>query len=134
MHEIILFLASDPIIRKAISNALESKGYCVLTASNMSSALEYLKECTPDLLLVRHYTEGLPGHEAATHMRKVCPGIPVLLVGGILDDEELEDRATLRGFEIFPRPFTAAELLDKVKEVLNKHSLRGKTAAKPEQQ
>ena len=124
MNEIILFLASAPVIRKAICKALESKGYIVVTASDLRHAVECLREYTPDLLMVRHYTESVPGHEAAIYLRKTCPGIPVLLVGGLLDDPSLEDRESLRGFEVFPKPFTAAELLDKVKEVLDKHSLR----------
>ena len=124
MNEIILFLASAPVIRKAISKALESKGYIVVTASDLSHAVECLRQYTPDLLMVRHYTESVPGHDAAVYLRKTCPGIPVLLVGGLLDDPSLEDRESLRGFEVFPKPFTAADLLDKVKEVLDKHSLR----------
>ena len=126
MNEIILFLASESVIRKAICKALESKGHIVLTASDVGSAVERLRECTPALLMVRHYTESVPGHEAAVYLRKTCPGIPVLLVGGLLDDPLLEDREILQGFEIFPKPFTAADLLAKVKEVLDKHSLPGK--------
>ena len=124
MNEIILFLASAPVIRKAICNALESKGYIVMTASDLSHAVECLRKYTPDLLMVRHYTESVPGHEAAMYLRKTCPGIPVLLVGGLLEDSSLEDRESLCGFEIFPKPFTAADLLDKVREVLDKHSPR----------
>lgn len=123
MREIILFLASEPTIRRVIGSALESKGYCVLNVPDLADAVDRLKECTPDLLLVRHYTSSISGHEAAIYLRKICPGIPVLLVGGILDDEELEDREILQGFEIFPKPFTTIELLGKVREVLNKHSL-----------
>jgi CheY-like chemotaxis protein len=116
----ILLLASDPVIRRVICNLLESEGYCVLPASGVGSAVDRLKELTPDLLMVRHHTESLSGHEAAMYLRRVCPGIPVLIVGGILDDVGLENREGLQGFEIFPKPFKAAELLDKVKEVLVK--------------
>lgn len=133
MNEIILFLASAPVIRKAICNALESKGYIVMTASDLSHAVECLEKYTPDLLLVRHYTESVPGHEAAMYLRKTRPGIPVLLVGGLLDDPSLEDRENLRGFEVFPKPFTATELLDKVRDVLDKHSLRNGGVRKLEQ-
>jgi hypothetical protein len=50
-----------------------------------------------------------------------CPGIPVLLVGGLLDDDRLENWELLEGLQIFPKPFQAAELLEKVKEALVKH-------------
>jgi len=85
-----------------------------------------MEECTPDLLMVGHYTENLSGHDAAVYLRKLCPGIPVLLVGGLLDDPGLTNREELRNFEIFPNPYKATELLERVKKVLNKSSLRAK--------
>ena len=121
-NKTILLLASDGLIRKVFCKALETEGYCVLEASDIGRAVDRLKECTPDLLMVRHYTESMPGHEAATYLRTKCPGVPVLIVGGILDDAWLENREVVHGFEIFPKPFKAAELLDKVREVLAKHS------------
>ena len=124
MSETILLLASEAVIRKVICEALESVGYFVLSAGDLSTAMDLLKDCTPDLFMVRHFTEEVPGHEAAMYVRATLPGIPVLIVGGILDDPGLENREILHGFEIFPKPFKAAELLGKVKEMLLKHSLR----------
>jgi len=79
----ILLLASEPVIRNVISKALESAGYLVLSANDLSSAMDWLKRCTPDLLMVRHYREDTPGHDAAIYVRASLPGIPVLLVGGV---------------------------------------------------
>jgi DNA-binding NtrC family response regulator len=129
MNKTILLLASDSVICKAISEALKSKEYFVLTANEISRAEKWVKECTPDLLIVGHYTEGISGHDAAMYLRRLCPGIPVLLVGGLLDDPQLKNREAIRNFEIFPRPYTAAELLDKVQEVLAKHSVRSKVGS-----
>lgn len=94
----ILFLVSDSHISKVISTALDSAGYLVLTARDIGRAIDCLKDCTPDLLIVRHYTASISGHDAAMHLRRICPGIPVLMVGGILDDGGLENRETLQGF------------------------------------
>jgi len=44
----------------------------------------------------------------------------VLIVGGILDDDELTNRSSFSGSRSFQKPFKAAELLDKVKDVLPK--------------
>ncbi len=126
MNQTILFLASEPIIREVISEALESQGYLVQTAGDVGSALDRLKECTPDLLMVRHYVEDISGYDAAVYLRARCPGIPVLMVGGLLDDDRLENPALAQGFEIFPKPFRASELLDKVKEVLAKGLARNR--------
>jgi hypothetical protein len=44
----------------------------------------------------------------------------VLIVGGLLDDDRLRNRELLQGFEVFPKPYTPAELLKKVQDVLSK--------------
>jgi hypothetical protein len=54
------------------------------------------------------------------YLREKCLKMRVLLVGGLLDDERLRSRETLQGFEVFPKPYAAAELLEKVKDVLSK--------------
>jgi DNA-binding NtrC family response regulator len=128
MKKTVLLLASDPEIRKVIVRILESKGYFVLAASEIGQAEKYVEECPIDLLMVRHYTENMSGHDAAIYLRNLSPGIPVLLVGGLPDDSELESRETLHEFEIFPKPFTAAELLDKVREVLMEHSSQARSS------
>jgi DNA-binding response OmpR family regulator len=120
VKEIILLLASDPAVRKAICNALESKGYCVLPADNVDAAAKCLKTYTPDLLIVRQYTESMSGHEAAVFLRRISNGIPVLMVSGLIEDVDLEARSSVMGFEVFPKPFAAEELLDKVNAMLMK--------------
>jgi len=125
-----LLLVSESDIRYVICEALESAGYSVLKAGDMGDAVDRLKQSPPDLFMVRHYTENISGHDAAIYLRKMCPGIPVLLVGGILYDVGLQNREIIQGFEIFPKPFRAAELLEKVREVLVKHPPRNHAARK----
>lgn len=120
MNKTILLLNSDPAGRSVIQEALEHGGYSVLTAGNLGTAVDRLKESTPDLLIVRSYVEGIPGYDAATFLRRKCQGLKVLMLGGLIDDDRLQNRMTLEGFEVFPEPFTAAELLEKVKDVLQK--------------
>jgi len=128
LNTTILLLASDSLVRKVISEALDSEGYVVMPAGDIAVAVDQLKDATPDLLIVRHYTESMSGHDAAMYLRRLCPGIPVLIVGGLLDDDRLENRELIEGFEIFPKPFAAVDLLEKVKEVLAKHSIRNNPA------
>ncbi len=89
-----------------------------MAAGDLGAAVDRRKESVPDLLIVRSYVEGMPGWDAATFLRRKCPGLRVLMVGGLIEDDRLQYRMTLEGFEVFPKPFTAAELLEKVKEVL----------------
>jgi hypothetical protein len=53
-------------------------------------------------------------------LRKKWLKMKVLILGGLLDDLRLVNREELQGFEVFPKPYPAAELLRKIEEVLSK--------------
>ena len=120
MKSTILLLVSDPVVRSVLKETLEHEGYTVLASGDLGQAVDRLKEVSPDLLITRTYVEGLTGHDAAIYLRSKCLQMKVLIVGGLLDDERLQDRELLQGFEVFPKPYSKAELLEKVKEVLAK--------------
>jgi DNA-binding NtrC family response regulator len=115
----ILLLVSDPIVRSVLQETLEHQGYTVLATGDLGHAVDRLKQCSPDLLITRTYIQNLTGHDAAKYLRMKCVKMKVLIVGGLLDDERLKDREALEGFEVFPKPYSAAELLQKVKDVLS---------------
>jgi CheY-like chemotaxis protein len=114
----ILLLVSDPLVRSVMGEMLDHEGYTVWATGDLGHAVGYLKKVTPDLLITRTYVENLPGHDAAKYLRTKCPGLRVLMVGGLLADERLYYREELEGFEVFPKPYPAADLLQKIKEVL----------------
>jgi DNA-binding response OmpR family regulator len=116
----ILLLISDPVVRAAVRDALEHGGHSVVAVGDLGTAVDRLKEFTPDLLIIRSYIEDIPGYDAATYLRTKCRGLKVLMVGGLIDDDRLVNRMALEGFEAFPTPYPAAALLEKVKEVLAK--------------
>jgi DNA-binding NtrC family response regulator len=114
----ILLLISDALARSVFQDALERAGYLVLPASDLGVAVDRIKECTPDLLITRGYLSNMSGHEAAKQLRRRCPMLPVLIAGGMLDDDRLRYRESLEGFEVFPKPYAASELLLKVSETI----------------
>jgi DNA-binding response OmpR family regulator len=120
MTTTILLLVSDPVVRSILKETLEREGYTVLATGDLGQAVDRLKECIPDLLITRTYVESLPGHEAAMYLRTKCLGMRVLMLGGLLDDERLQYRAAQQGFAVFPKPYSAAALLQEVRHVLSK--------------
>ena len=120
MKTTILLLVSDPVVRSILKETLEREGYTVLASGDLGQAVDRLQECTPDLLITRTYVESLPGHEAAMYLRTKCLGMRVLMLGGLFDDERLQYRAAQQGFEVFPKPYSAATLLQEVRHVLSK--------------
>lgn len=120
MKTTILLLVSDSLVRSVLKETLEREGYMVLATGYLGQAVNQLKESVPDLLITRTYVQGLPGHDAAKYLRTKSPQMKVLILGGLLDDERLQYRAALQGFSVFPKPYTVAELLQTVKDALNK--------------
>jgi CheY-like chemotaxis protein len=118
METTILLLTSEPVARLVIQEVLERAGYVVMATGDLGTAVDRLKECTPDLLMISPYVETITGHEAAKYLHTRAPGMRVLMVAGLLADDRLEYRAELEKVEIFPQPFTARDLLAKVREVV----------------
>src|SRR5579872_4717667 len=115
----ILLLDSEPVVRSVLKDILETAGYVVLATGSLGVAVDELARCKIDLLITHPYVNNIPGHEAAKYLRTRCrEKLPILFVAGILDDDRLLYRANVEGFEIFPPPFTAAQLIEKVEQVL----------------
>jgi DNA-binding response OmpR family regulator len=117
MQLTILLLSSEPVLRAVIQEALERAGYVVLATGDLGDAVDFLKE-RPDLLLIHPYVETMPGHVAAKYLHTRCPAMRILMVAGMLEDDRLRYRAELESVEIFPKPISAAELVEKVHLVL----------------
>jgi DNA-binding response OmpR family regulator len=118
MKSSILLLVSDPLVRTVLKETLEHAGYTVSATGDLGNAVDRMKEMDFDLLIIRSYVEGLPGHDAAVYLRSKHLKMQVLIVGGLLDDDRLQLRESLAGFEVFPKPYGSAELLEKVRDVL----------------
>ena len=114
----VLVLGSEPVNRSITKEVLEGAGYVVLDASELGTAVDIMAKNQVDLLLTHPYVEDIPGYEAVRFLRTRRHGIAVLMVAGLLNDDRLQYRAELEEFEVFPAPFTAAQLVEKVAEVL----------------
>lgn len=117
-NAMILLLSSEPVVRTAIKEVLEHAGHVVLATGSLEVAVQTLAQGKIGLLITHPYIDNITGHQAAKYLQARNPKMGVLIVAGLLDDDRLKYRADVEGFEIFPRPFTAAQLIEKVAEVL----------------
>jgi DNA-binding NtrC family response regulator len=115
----ILLLISEPLVRVVIEESLERAGYMVMATGDLGAAVDRIGEATPDLLIISPYVETITGHQASQYLQSRCPSMRILMVAGMLADDRLQYRAQLDKVEIFPKPFTGPELLQKVEEVLD---------------
>ena len=116
----ILLLSSEPLMRQVIQEALERAGYVVLATGHLGDAVDRLRECKPDLLIIHPYVDTMSGHDAAKYLHARCPAMQILMFAGLLEDGRVRYRAELEKFEIFPKPITAAQFLEKVRETFSR--------------
>jgi len=115
----VLLVEDESSIRRLTRRMLESGGYRVLDAEDGAGALKIAAEYDGpiDLLLSDVMMRGLSGPELAAQLRELRPEAKVLLVSGIPRAEHGDGTDT--GMDAFlPKPFNAADLLTKVREVL----------------
>lgn len=118
MQYTLLLLISEPLVRLTMQEVLERDGYLVMATGDLGTAVDRLRECKPDLLIIPPYIDTISGHEAGKYLQSRCPSMRILMVAGLLEDERLRYRAELERVEIFPEPYTGAQLLEKVRQVL----------------
>src|SRR5579863_42377 len=117
-NAMILLLGSEPIVRAVMKEALEQAGHVVLATGNLGTAVDALAQYRIDLLITHPYVDNITGHQAAKYLRGKNPLMGVLIVTGFMADDRLQYRAGLEAFDIFPAPYTAPQLMEKVEEVM----------------
>jgi DNA-binding NtrC family response regulator len=101
-----------------MNEVLERAGYVVEATGDLGTAVDRVATSDIDLLITHPYVEEITGYQAAKYLRQRNPRMGVLVVAGLVDDDRLNIPAGLEGFEIFPKPFAAAQLIQEVELVL----------------
>ncbi len=121
-HETVLLVEDDDGVRELAQLTLEENGYRVVVASNGSEALRLLdnfKE-TVHLLLTDVIMPEMSGRQLAEQVVQKRPEIKVLYMSGYTDNAIVHHGVLEEGTEFIQKPFSAQDLLRKVREVLQK--------------
>jgi CheY-like chemotaxis protein len=113
-RELILLVDDASDVRRAARRTLERRGYDVVEATDTTDALQIVSEWARpiDLVLTDIVMPGIDGIDLARRMRSIRPELRVLFMSGYSD-------APATGGPLIAKPFTAHELLSKVREVLD---------------
>ena len=114
----IVIIDAEPEVRKIVATIIENDGYEVMQTDDPRVIVEIVKESPPALIITNVALHGMSGHEALKIFKQHAPGVPVLMIPGLPDEGVIRDWRHEPGFEIFPKPFRAADLRAKVREIL----------------
>lgn len=119
----ILVVDDDLIVRETVTRILEDNGYRVLTAENGAQALEIFRAKQPDLVLTDIIMPEKEGIETIIVIRKERRAARIVAMsgGGRVQNRHFLDLAKALGAdEVLEKPFSDAELLEKVRRCLKR--------------
>ena len=116
----ILVADDEAFVRRAAKSALERQGYQVLLAENGREAVELLRGRGPEvsLVLLDLTMPVLGGEEALRELRRVRPDVKIVLSSGFNEAEAIQRFAGQRLSGFIQKPYTAAQVAEKIKTVL----------------
>ncbi len=121
----ILVIEDDNDVRKLLRQVLERVGYKVEEACDGEEGIERYREKQADLIITDIIMPKKEGIETITDLRVEFPDVKVIAIsgGGRLGPEPYLELA--KGFganRIIMKPFTTAEILEAVQELLEQPS------------
>ncbi len=95
---------------------LRQAGWLVDEATSGEEALALMEDrgASVELALIDMILPGMDGSCLARRLRELSPGIGIVLLSGILEDE-MRRVISPEGFRFLPKPFTLAELIEVVR-------------------
>ena len=118
----ILVVEDDDSVRNMLLRILRENGYSLVAARDGQEALQLCEpgERTFDLLLTDVVMPKMGGRELSERLKRLRPDLKVLYLSGYAHDAMVHNGALDRGVALLEKPFTKAELLHKVREVLGR--------------
>lgn len=117
MGELVLVVEDDVQIRSFISYALKAQGYECIMAGNAQTAMQKLLNEPVDLVLL---DLGLPDRDGTEVLKRVreWSQIPVIIVSARDQDREKADVLDMGADDYLTKPFSATELLARIRVAL----------------
>jgi two-component system cell cycle sensor histidine kinase/response regulator CckA len=119
--ETVLLVEDEEVVRVLARKVLQKKGYRVLEATNGADALLICRKASEriHLLLTDVVMPGMNGHELATQVVSLRPGIQVLYMSGYAEDAIVHHGVLDEGIAFLEKPLSPAGLALKLREVLD---------------
>lgn len=118
--ETVLVVEDDDAVRRMTREILMLKGYSVVDVRSGADAIHFMeghKEAI-DLVLTDVSMPGMKGQELGERLVKLKSGVRLLYMSAYTEDAILDDGILCPGTAFIEKPFSADELVRKVREVL----------------
>jgi two-component system response regulator MprA len=100
MKKLVMLVEDDPSVRESMAQVIELGDYGVITAEDGLDAMEKLKACKPDLIILDLMMPGMDGETFVreAHQRPDLKKIPILIISASDDLAGVAKRINVDGF------------------------------------
>jgi DNA-binding response OmpR family regulator len=126
----VLVADDEPRYVRAIKVNLEASGYEVLTARDGQMAVEMAAEEEPDLILLDVRMPHVDGYEACRRIREFSV-TPIIMLTALAESADKVKGLDLGADDYVTKPFSADELLARVRAALRRGTLSEQSESRP---
>jgi CheY-like chemotaxis protein len=121
--ETVLVVEDDDTVRTLIDRILKNHGYTVIDYGNTHECLQALSHYTGKihLLLTDVIMPGINGRQLFERLAVDIPGLKVIFMSGYPYDVIMDHGVLMRGINFISKPFTARDLTEIVRSVLDEN-------------
>ena len=121
-RETILLVDDDATIQEVGKTTLENHGYTTIMAESGERAIEIYgkKKDHIDLVILDVGMPGIGGHKCLNHLLKIDPGIKVIIATAYSPSGKVKETLESGAAGYIGKPFGLADMLKRVREVLDK--------------
>jgi DNA-binding response OmpR family regulator len=119
----ILLVDDEPRVREVVAAYLLRDGYLVQTAADGESALRYLSEFKPDLVVLDLMLPQVSGFDVLREIRR-AGDLPVILLTARAEETDRVSGLELGADDYVVKPFSPRELVARVRSVMRRSTPR----------
>ncbi len=114
----ILIVDDEPEIREELAEYLAGKGCSVIVAVDGPEGLAKFRADPCDLAITDMKMPGMAGDEVIRNLRKIAPGLPIVVLTGHYSIKDVEDAAHAGAAAVFNKPVKLRNLYEALKTLL----------------
>ncbi len=126
----VLVVDDEPRYVRAIQFNLEASGYEVIVAKDGRAAVELAASEEPDLVILDIRMPDIDGYEVCRQIRQFS-GVPIIMLTALAQDTDKVKGLDLGADDYVTKPFSAEEMLARVRAVLRRVKGRDKPGGEP---
>ena len=120
----VLLVEDEPTLAMIIKDTLDGEEFDIVLAADGEEGLALYKEVKPDIIVTDIMMPKIDGFTLIRHIRKTDSQIPVLFLSARSAANDVVEGFELGGNDYLKKPFGMAELIIRIKALLNKITVR----------